>query len=211
VPAINALALQNGIQVLDWNTPTQNWTTAELPDGVHANNASLGAMAAKVNAVLAVPKPVIRVKGTGETAAGDGFAEYRWYKDGVLQSQGASYSFNATEAGSYQLGVKLTSGAFDVIVSKPLNVTSVPAELICKAEDMTTVIEPTSFIQIFPNPVKDFISILGTENTQSFKFYNINGQLVLNSSAQPVDVSGLCSGVYFLKLDNQTVKIVKLD
>lgn len=56
---------------------------------------------------------------------------------------------------------------------------------------------------IFPNPVKDILSISGIENIISIKVYSIKGKLekeVINNDQ--VDFSNLSSGIYLIKVDN---------
>lgn len=56
-------------------------------------------------------------------------------------------------------------------------------------------------IQIFPNPVSDFIRISGINDGQMVQIYNIDGRLVKSEMFDSnVDVSQLSSGVYVLKI-----------
>ncbi|WET47651.1 T9SS type A sorting domain-containing protein [Chryseobacterium indologenes] len=58
-----------------------------------------------------------------------------------------------------------------------------------------------SKIQIFPNPVSDFIRISGINDGQMVQIYNIDGRLVKSEIFDPkVDVSQLSSGIYVLKI-----------
>ncbi|PZU83376.1 MAG: hypothetical protein DI529_12720 [Chryseobacterium sp.] len=67
---------------------------------------------------------------------------------------------------------------------------------------------------IYPNPTKDFIHIQNNKNIQSLQIYNAEGRLLMEANKQPLDLSGLNSGNYILKItyDNQqtdTKKIIK--
>lgn len=56
-------------------------------------------------------------------------------------------------------------------------------------------------IQIFPNPVSDFIRISGIDNGQTIQIYNIDGRLLRTAAFdQKIDVSSLSSGAYVLKI-----------
>lgn len=56
-------------------------------------------------------------------------------------------------------------------------------------------------VQIFPNPVSDFITISGIDNGRLIQIYNISGQLALSEVfEQKVNVSQLSSGMYVLKI-----------
>lgn len=56
-------------------------------------------------------------------------------------------------------------------------------------------------IQIFPNPVSDFIQISGINDGQIMQIYNIDGRLIRSEIFDPkMNVSQLASGVYILKI-----------
>ncbi len=59
-------------------------------------------------------------------------------------------------------------------------------------------------IQIFPNPVTDFINISGIDNGLSFQIYTIDGRLVKSEMFDSrIDVSKLVSGGYVLKINTR--------
>ena len=64
-----------------------------------------------------------------------------------------------------------------------------------------------AMVSIYPNPAKDFITF---PETSQISLMNIHGQLmdirVLNNNQ--IDVSGLQSGIYLMKIQNKFVKIV---
>jgi photosystem II stability/assembly factor-like uncharacterized protein len=66
-------------------------------------------------------------------------------------------------------------------------------------------------LTIFPNPVKDLMTLQATTNINEIKLYNITGQLVLaqtvNANKIAINTSSLNAGIYSLKaiLDNGTV------
>ncbi|UHO38668.1 T9SS type A sorting domain-containing protein [Chryseobacterium capnotolerans] len=56
-------------------------------------------------------------------------------------------------------------------------------------------------IQVFPNPVSDFIQISGIKDGQIIQIYNIDGRLVKSEIFNSkIDVSELTSGAYVLKI-----------
>ncbi|MBP2617116.1 T9SS type A sorting domain-containing protein [Chryseobacterium jejuense] len=56
-------------------------------------------------------------------------------------------------------------------------------------------------IQVFPNPVSDFIQISGINDGQVIQIYNIDGRLIRSEVFDSkVNVSQLTSGVYVLKI-----------
>ena len=57
---------------------------------------------------------------------------------------------------------------------------------------------------IYPNPVTDILRYKGFEQGAIFKFYNSLGELILTQEVhgnEPVDMSGLLMGVYFLRVE----------
>lgn len=67
-------------------------------------------------------------------------------------------------------------------------------------------------IDIYPNPCTDYVMIENQEGKQA-ALYNALGQMVMNQSIEnsneKMEMSHLKSGIYFLQIDNQTVKIIK--
>lgn len=79
--------------------------------------------------------------------------------------------------------------------------------------------EAEESISIYPNPVKDELNIniqLQDDEVAEWTLQNIKGQLIqsgsLKSSNNPIDLSHLSEGVYFiqLKVNNQLIKTNKL-
>ena len=61
----------------------------------------------------------------------------------------------------------------------------------------------TTSITIYPNPTADYLYIQQTESLQSVKIYAVSGQLVHQSTASALDVSGLANGVYWLYITTE--------
>jgi lysophospholipase L1-like esterase len=219
VPQINQLSLEKGINVIDWYSLTSAWTAAQLPDGIHANDAALGVMAQKVYDILQTSKPAILQNDGTKTPVDADYAEYRWYKDGALISNGvAQYSFNATAAGTYKVAVKLNANADDVLVSDEITI-SQPVELYLKDNGTITLTESDNAqsFSIFPNPVADELRITNykVRNGDEIEIYNISGRKINNSqfstlnSDLKIDVSTLSAGIYFVKVGGNIAKFVK--
>lgn len=72
-------------------------------------------------------------------------------------------------------------------------------------------------IDVYPNPVIDFITISSEENVQSFEVFSLSGQKIYykeNMKTKEIfDLRGFASGVYFLKINSTkgiyTQKIIK--
>lgn len=69
-------------------------------------------------------------------------------------------------------------------------------------------------INIYPNPTSDYIYISGNKKINTLELYNVNGQKVLQSKGNTIDISSLTKGVYILKTFTEnnevfTNKIIK--
>lgn len=68
-------------------------------------------------------------------------------------------------------------------------------------------------LEVYPNPVKDVLTIKSEDYLQSYELYNMNGQLIKSGdiSNNTIDFSEVDNGAYLLQLGGQTpVKIMKL-
>lgn len=67
-------------------------------------------------------------------------------------------------------------------------------------------------IQIYPNPVKNFLKISGLKTTEVYEIYSADGRRIKTGSYAPdaeVNVSNLPRGNYILKLKGKTFKFIK--
>ncbi|QNS41820.1 T9SS type A sorting domain-containing protein [Chryseobacterium manosquense] len=67
-------------------------------------------------------------------------------------------------------------------------------------------------VKIYPNPVKNQLSVSGISKDQNFEIFSIDGKLIKKgsiSSGKSVDVTSLSKGVYIFKIDIQNLKFVK--
>lgn len=69
-------------------------------------------------------------------------------------------------------------------------------------------------IKVYPNPTNSKITVTGASNqTIEYSIFNVFGQLVLSGSGTSdtlqIDLSELDSQVYFLKINNKVIKIIK--
>ena len=78
------------------------------------------------------------------------------------------------------------------------------------AEDQ---IDGSLSIAVYPNPAENEIHLANVEfDKANIEIFSSIGKLVLKSQvngAEPIDISSLSSGIYFLKVNGQTVKIIK--
>jgi hypothetical protein len=70
--------------------------------------------------------------------------------------------------------------------------------------------ETKDAIKAFPNPFSDKINLSNTTGKEHFTLYNYFGQIVWSGNDIDLkDFSELTHGLYFLKIDNRTIKLVK--
>ena len=73
-------------------------------------------------------------------------------------------------------------------------------------------------LNIYPNPVSDFLSIKTDSKTGKIEIFSILGECVLveqtpssvQNNIQKIDVSNLNSGIYFVKIGEKVFKFVKI-
>jgi hypothetical protein len=63
---------------------------------------------------------------------------------------------------------------------------------------------------VYPNPFTNKINLINTTGKEHFTLFNYFGQVVWSGkSIEKQDFSELTGGLYFLKVDNRTIKLVK--
>ena len=72
----------------------------------------------------------------------------------------------------------------------------------------------SSEISVYPNPFNDQLIIeLQSSSSKEFKIYSILGEMVLkgsvNSDINTIDLSNLPPNIYFLKIEKQSIKLIK--
>lgn len=67
-------------------------------------------------------------------------------------------------------------------------------------------------MNVFPNPAKSFIKISNVNKPTDYEIYSVDGKLIKKGTANPdseINISSLVKGIYMLKFNNQSVKIIK--
>ncbi|MCC6817828.1 MAG: M4 family metallopeptidase [Bacteroidia bacterium] len=80
--------------------------------------------------------------------------------------------------------------------------------------DITAQSNPQNTWNIFPNPGNLQIQLINPESftTESLEILDVSGKQLLNinyTSGDSIDVSALCSGLYFIKIGSSTLKWIK--
>lgn len=69
-------------------------------------------------------------------------------------------------------------------------------------------------VSVYPNPSRNYISIINADSSQPVYIYNMSGMLVMSipsvDSSRQIDISALNQGLYCIKTNNQTIKFSKL-
>ncbi len=60
--------------------------------------------------------------------------------------------------------------------------------------------EPAPSFRVFPNPVHDFLQVEG-DDIMEMELWNAEGRLIARRQSGPIDVRGMSTGHYFLKLE----------
>ena len=69
-------------------------------------------------------------------------------------------------------------------------------EATANLDDITVVVA----LKVYPNPVKDVLNITYNSAIEKVEFYNVTGKKVLTANTNKINVSGLPSGVYLVKI-----------
>lgn len=69
-----------------------------------------------------------------------------------------------------------------------------------------------SLYAVYPNPVKDDLSVSGISKNTTFEIYSLDGKLLksgIYTKESTINVSKLPKGIYLLKIENQNLKFIK--
>lgn len=96
-------------------------------------------------------------------------------------------------------------GSFDTWVSK------VDLQEILSVESITS-----NHVTIFPNPASDQLNVVSETEINSYEIMDISGKVLVNASESKslnklnIDISNLQAGIYFLRLNDATIKFSKM-
>ncbi|MGC3976942.1 MAG: T9SS type A sorting domain-containing protein [Paludibacteraceae bacterium] len=128
--------------------------------------------------------------------------------DGVKKNVDITALRNMT-FGSALLNLNYWNGTFESISTKTI------ANMLFKTSTgFSNLKSNKNDIIAYPNPATNFILLKNlSEDVRNVAVYNVTGEQVLNikqlSKSQPIQVSLLQKGLYFLKINNQTIKFIK--
>ncbi len=129
----------------------------------------------------------------------------QWYRDGVAIPEATSMTFEISGPGNYHV---VAAPGFCPDSSSSSEGT--PITVVIDNDCQLGVDNPTlSDLRIFPNPVKDVLTISGPD-IEMVNIYNMTGQLIFREQhVNSLDVSTFPVGVYLLEVQSGTQKSVR--
>jgi len=137
---------------------------------------------------------------------------------GVTTGGDGKYMFGGLVPGEYYVKVDLpgfTTGKIDVEIKSDGEEVPVPEITIPKPPvlDIKTITN-NSIITVFPNPTTGKLFVQSSMfKVQSVEIYDVMGKMQKSIKAEEqnvvIDISGFSNGIYFLKINNKTLKIIK--
>lgn len=116
---------------------------------------------------------------------------YKWKIGANYISGATNSSYTAKTAGTYRVEVTDTNGCSKLSGSKTVSI-------ICREDGKLS----TNEINIYPNPVKDILSI-AFDYEEDFEIYienTLGEKVIIAQNQNAIDVSELSTGIYFIKV-----------
>ncbi|HPZ26485.1 MAG TPA: T9SS type A sorting domain-containing protein, partial [Kaistella sp.] len=66
--------------------------------------------------------------------------------------------------------------------------------------------------KVFPNPVKDLLSVSGIAKDSKYEIYSLDGKLIKQgtyNSSSKISVNNLSKGTYLIKIGESNLKFIK--
>lgn len=98
--------------------------------------------------------------------------------------------------GDYTIGTEIASWTY---------VWTTPVQPVTAYNDVEEV--EALRVKVYPNPATDYIMV-DAMSASSVQIYDMTGRLVLTSAESKIDVRGLETGVYFVRVNGYTTKLV---
>lgn len=139
--------------------------------------------------------------------------EWTFVGSGITQTVTETYDFSGAY-GSYAVSISIDCGA---------KIIETWGEVIVIDNNTPTginEIETLNNLKLYPNPVKDVLNIdftITENNPVNIQIISYTGQVISNISVNPyagsnsisISTSDLTSGVYFVRINNKTIKFIK--
>lgn len=207
------LTLEDNIASLaEPNPQTIFWLQNNMPANLSGNPVTLvengiysaqitnefGCASATNNVVYCAPLSITHDALAGELYVDDTFDSYQWFLDG-LPIDGATESYLITnEPGNYAVEVTTDYGCD--ITSSVLTIINHLGEIHAAG------------LRLYPNPINDYALLSGLSN-EPVHLCDATGRLMniylRPTSSLSLDLSGLETGIYFVRQGNQSIRFVK--
>jgi hypothetical protein len=129
---------------------------------------------------------------------------YQWYLDSVPLANEIYQSYTPTAEGDYYVAVN-DSAVCDYYSSALYNFIFT---------NLSKSIRKNETIRVYPNPANNQITIYNIPSTKlTLTIQNTLGEIVFTkndfSASETIDVSGFASGVYFVRVNQTSIKFIK--
>jgi uncharacterized repeat protein (TIGR02543 family) len=133
----------------------------------------------------------------------------------VIVNEGNNQTFTITANSSYHITDVLVDGNSVGAVSSYTFSNVTANHTIAASFDITTGMEETSQagVTLYPNPCQNSFVVNTAGEATILYLYDVNGKLALSQPIQDkstVDVSALSKGIYVVKIDGKSYKLIKI-
>jgi hypothetical protein len=156
----------------------------------------------------------VRVNIQPDSNAGTvtGLGTFRTGYDVTLEAHAAT-GYRFKEWDFYGM-VRSTDSIYTFVLDKNQTLNAVFEESTVSSENISNAVNSMAYFNIFPNPVNDKLIIKSKKNNFKATVFNDRGQMIFmrkfyNAENAVLDVAHLAKGMYFISLDNQTIKFIK--
>ena len=136
-----------------------------------------------------------------QTNGGLSFTGFQWYREGVAIPEATGQYYQVKDNAMYHC--ELTAINYSNTKLRTINVRSL---------DLRT----SGILTAYPNPTQGKVTILRGDSAQpessakpKIQVFDLNGVLVLQPETNPFDMSTLPQGMYFIKMNGKTAKVIK--
>ncbi|MBX2903563.1 MAG: T9SS type A sorting domain-containing protein [Chitinophagales bacterium] len=186
--------LKNGLPIPGATSATYaiNSLSAAVHDGSYQlrviNACGSDTSAAYALAVHQVPAASFTVNGNVLTSNVTA-AQYQWLLNGVVISSANAPQYTAIESGNYQLEIITSDGCSAISSPVAVNMVGISDEM----ENMVLL--------VYPNPVKDILTINTAEELAAMEVFNLLGEKVksLQGNTTQLQLQDLSKGVYTIR------------
>lgn len=139
-------------------------------------------------------------------------ANIQWYRDGEPIEGANQQEYVITEPGSYhvQASPEMCTGSSNSTAGTPMLV-GLNTECVAGTDKQNA-----EFVTVYPNPASGILNVSLTQTTgfQEYAIYDVTGKKLLNgkvdASLTTINISGLTSGSYIVKLSGTNVNATKM-